>query len=92
MGKGFFRVLVALPLDSAAGRKKLNGIHRFLCEGHDWDMELVRNSSRFTADSLNDARNFDGMLIGFTENRSSNASTRILASPRCSSIIPMANS
>lgn len=68
MGKGFFRVLVALPLDSAAGRKKLNGIHRFLCEGHDWDMELVRNSNRFTTDSLNDARDFEGMLIGFAGN------------------------
>ena len=67
MEKKFFRVLVALPLDSVAGRKKLNGIHRFLCEGHDWDMELVRNNSRFTTDILNDAQDFDGMLIGFVE-------------------------
>lgn len=38
-----FRVLVSLPLETAAGRKKLNGIHRFLNEGHDWDLELVRS-------------------------------------------------
>ena len=37
MAKGFFRVLVALSLAGAAGCKKLNGIHRFLGEGYDWD-------------------------------------------------------
>ena len=40
-----FRVLVVLTLSSAAGRKKLNGIHRFLNEGGDWNIELVRSES-----------------------------------------------
>lgn len=40
-----FRVLVSLPLETAAGRKKLNGIHRFLNEGHDWDLELIRSDA-----------------------------------------------
>ena len=65
--KGTFRVLVALSLASAAGRKKLNGIHRFLSEGYDWDMELLRNAGDFTADALSSTSSsqFDGMLIGF---------------------------
>ena len=67
--KGTFRVMVALPLASVAGRKKLNGIHRFLSEGYDWDMELVRNEGDFTVDAISSAQcsRFDGMLIGFIE-------------------------
>ena len=67
--KGTFRVMVALSLASAAGRKKLNGIHRFLSEGYDWDMELVRNEGDFTVDAISSAErsHFDGMLIGFVE-------------------------
>ena len=65
--KETFRVLVALSLASAAGRKKLNGVHRFLSEGYDWDMELLRNEGDLTADALASASSsqFDGMLIGF---------------------------
>lgn len=67
--KDTFRVLVALPLASAAGRKKLNGIHRFLSEGYDWDMELIRSESDFTTDKISAAQRacFDGMLVGFVE-------------------------
>lgn len=61
-----FRVLVALSLASAAGRKKLNGVHRFLSEGYDWDMELLRYEGDLTAEALTGANRsrFDGMLIG----------------------------
>lgn len=64
-----FRVMVALALSHVAGRKKLNGIHRFLCEGHDWDIELIRNHNSFTAEALSNAKRlqFDGLLIGFGE-------------------------
>ena len=63
--------MVALPLASAAGRKKLNGIHRFLSEGYDWDMELVRDEGDFTADVISNAKrsHFDGLLVGFVERR-----------------------
>ena len=62
-----FRVMVALSLATAAGRKKLNGIHRFLSEGYDWDMELLRSEGDLTADALSaaDRSRFDGMLVGF---------------------------
>ena len=69
--KRTFRVLVALSLASAAGRKKLNGVHRFLSEGYDWDMELIRDESDLTAEALTSASRsrFDGMLIGFVGKR-----------------------
>ena len=59
--------MVALSLASAAGRKKLNGVHRFLSEGYDWDMELIRDEGDLTAEALTSASRsrFDGMLIGF---------------------------
>ena len=62
-----FRVMVALSLATAAGRKKLNGIHRFLSEGYDWDMELLRSEGDLTADAVSAAgrSRFDGMLVGF---------------------------
>ena len=65
--KRTFRVMVALSLASAAGRKKLNGIHRFLSEGYDWDMELIRNEGGLTAETISSASRsqFDGLLIGF---------------------------
>ena len=59
--------MVALSLASAAGRKKLNGIHRFLSEGYDWDMELLRDEGGLTAETISSASRsqFDGLLIGF---------------------------
>ena len=65
--KRTFRVMVALSLATAAGRKKLNGIHRFLSEGYDWDMELLRSEGDLTADAISaaDRSRFDGMLVGF---------------------------
>ena len=63
-----FRVLVVSPLSTDAGRKKLNGIHRFLSEGYDWEIELVRNETAFTADLLRGAeRKYDGVFIGWAE-------------------------
>ena len=53
--KGTFRVMVALSLASAAGRKKLNGVHRFLSEGYDWDTELIRDEGDLTAEALTSA-------------------------------------
>lgn len=59
--------MVALSLASAAGRKKLNGVHRFLSEGYDWDMELLRDEGSLTAETISSASRsqFDGLLIGF---------------------------
>ena len=65
----YFRVLVALRLHSAAGRKELNGIYRFLAEGHCWDIDLVRSETEVTPDLIRNAaeNGFDGLLIGTIE-------------------------
>lgn len=70
-----FRVLVAVPMDSAAGRKKLNGIHRFLSEGYDWDMELIRSTGSLNASAIASAskQGFDGILVCCIEDRQTRA-------------------
>jgi len=66
-----FRVLAAVPLFSASGRKILNGIHRFLGEGYAWDIELVRRDNEFLH-LFEEGQNlsvFDGMIVAFGESR-----------------------
>ncbi len=64
-----FKVLVISPLSSVAGRMKLNGINRFLNEGYDWDIELVRSEAEFTAATFEDAAKgeYDGIFVGWNE-------------------------
>ena len=64
-----FRVVAALPLSAASGRKILNGIHRFLSEGYTWDVELVRRDNDFANLFTEDfaADKFDGMIVAFAE-------------------------
>lgn len=64
-----FRVLVVSPLASVAGRMKLNGIYRFLSEGHDWEIDLVRNEGDFTLETFRTAvtGGYHGMFIGWRE-------------------------
>ena len=71
MTSKLFRVLIAVPLASAAGRKKLNGINRFLGEGHDWDIELIRSEMDFTPEFLAKAiqSSYDGILVSFPESQ-----------------------
>ena len=66
-----FRVLVAVPLGAASGRKIISGIYRFLGEGYSWDIELIRRDNEFMhlfeKDSFN-ANDFDGIIVAFAEN------------------------
>lgn len=66
-----FRVLVTLILSGVAGRKKLSGIYRFLSEGYDWDVDLVRTSEELTAERLKAAARdgIDGFLTAMPETR-----------------------
>ena len=65
-----FRVLVAMPLGAASGRKIMSGIYRFLGEGYSWDVELIRRDTDFIqlfkGDGF-DVRDFDGMIVAFAE-------------------------
>ena len=64
-----FRVLITSPLSSVAGKKKLTGVYRFLSEGYDWDMELIRTAEEVTPELLTSAaRNgIDGFLAAIPE-------------------------
>ena len=67
--KSYFRVLVILPLSSNAGRMRLNGINRFLNEGYNWEIELVRSESAFTPavfENVSDTT-YDGIFVGWFE-------------------------
>lgn len=46
------KVLVALPTANAAARQKLRGIYRYVAEGHDWDIQLVRSAEEMSAASI----------------------------------------
>ena len=67
--KSHFKVLVISPLSTVAGRMKLNGINRFLNEGYDWDIELVRSESEFTAATFDweGDETYDGVFVGWNE-------------------------
>ena len=81
--KSHFRVLVISPLSTVAGRMKLNGINRFLNEGHDWDIELVRSESEFTAATFEGVSDdeYDGIFVGWNETREIQAAHSRLRTP-----------
>lgn len=66
-----FRVLVTAVLSGVAGKKKLAGIYRFLSEGYDWDIELIRTAEELSPELLTSAaRNgIDGFLAAIPETR-----------------------
>ena len=70
-----FRVLAMLNMASTAGRQKLAGIHRFLAEGYDWNLELVRTKEECTPKRISDmARDgLDGFLAAIPETPSMRA-------------------
>ncbi len=48
---------------------KLNGIYRFLSEGHDWEIDFIRSESAFTVETFRTAARGDyhGLFIGWKE-------------------------
>ena len=64
-----FRVLVTAVMSGVAGKKKLAGIYRFLSEGYDWDVELIRTGEEVSPELLTSAaRNgIDGFLAAIPE-------------------------
>jgi len=65
-----FRVLACIDLSSEAGRRKLSGIYRFLGQGYDWDISLIRSQKDFDATFRERVaeKSFDGLLIAVPEN------------------------
>ena len=64
-----FRVLVTSVMSGVAGKKKLAGIYRFLSEGYDWDIELIRTAEEMTPELLTSAASngIDGFLAAIPE-------------------------
>jgi len=70
MGSGkVFHVLACVDLSAEAGRRKLNGIYRFLSGGYAWDLSLIRSQKEFDErfETLAAETAFDGFLIGVPE-------------------------
>ena len=67
--KGPKKVLVALSTANAAARQKLRGIYRYVTEGHDWDVQLVRSAGELTVGTIREAeRNgIDGYILSISE-------------------------
>ena len=59
------RVFIALRMAGVAGRDKLSGVFRFLGEGHDWDITLVRTAAEFTSGRMRRAlaEGYDGFVV-----------------------------
>jgi LacI family transcriptional regulator len=70
-----FKVLAMLNMASTAGRQKLAGIHRFLAEGYDWNLELVRTSEECTTERITSAARdgLDGFLAAIPKTPSMHA-------------------
>lgn len=59
------RVMVAVKMMNATGRQRLRGVYRYLAEGHDWDLQLVRSAAEFTAPCIRQAKRdgIQGFLV-----------------------------
>ena len=68
--KKTFSVMAAFDLSSEAGRRKISGLYRFLSEGHDWNMALLRSAEDLTTERIEQAarHGVDGFLIAIPSN------------------------
>jgi len=59
------RVMVAVKMMNATGRQRLRGVYRYLAEGHDWDLQLVRAETELTAPGIRQAERdgIQGFLV-----------------------------
>lgn len=59
------RVMVAVKMMNATGRQRLRGVYRYLAEGHDWDLQLVRTATEFTVPCIRQAERdgIQGFLV-----------------------------
>ena len=64
-----FSVMAAFDLSSEAGRRKISGLYRFLSEGHDWNLTLLRSPEHLTTERIKQAakQGTDGFLIAIPE-------------------------
>ena len=68
--RNVFNVLAAFELSAEGGRRKIQGLYRFLSEGRDWNLILLRSAEQLTAEriELAAAQGVDGFLMAIPEN------------------------
>jgi len=78
-----FSVMAAFDLSSEAGRRKISGLYRFLSEGHDWNLALLRSPEQTTTERIEQAakHGVDGFLIAVPENNEMRTLHRRLGVP-----------
>lgn len=62
------QIVVALRMVDAVGRARLEGLFRFLREGHPWDLHLVQSDAEFTPGFIRAAERtgVDGIIVSLT--------------------------
>ena len=57
--------MVAVRMMNATGRQRLRGVYRYLAEGHDWDLQLIRADTELTVPSIRQAERdgIQGFLV-----------------------------
>ena len=80
------KVLIALRMAGIAGQEKLAGIFRFLGEGHDWDITLVRTAAEFTPSRMRAAlvARYDGLILSIPNTE---RTTRLLAGTNTPTVV-----
>jgi len=78
-----FSVMAAFDLSSEAGRRKISGLYRFLSEGHDWNLTLLRSAENLTPERIERAakQGVDGFLIALPESDEMHKQHKLLGLP-----------
>ena len=75
--------MAAFELSAEAGRRKISGLYRFLSEGHDWNLILLRSAEQLTAERIEQAsrQGIDGFLVGIPESDEMHKRHKMLGIP-----------
>lgn len=78
-----FNVMAAFDLSAEAGRRKIQGLYRFLSEGRDWNLILLRSAEQLTAERIRQAalQGIDGFLIAIPESDELHTQHKLLKLP-----------
>lgn len=75
--------MAAFELSAEAGRRKISGLYRFLSEGHDWNLILLRSAEQLTAERIEQTarQGIDGFLVGMPESDEMHKRHKMLGIP-----------
>ena len=59
------KITVAVKMMNTTGRQRLRGVYRYVAEGHDWDVHLIRTEDELNEDAIRQAARdgTDGFLV-----------------------------